>query len=109
MRWPRLEAELVLVGESPAGHRGQIMKMLTGVDLFAPPQRVRNTKEWFERAKLVVAMARDRAVEMAQQREPLPHTHRPTLLQTRRLAERLSAKSSRGKRRTGRLWVRKGN
>jgi isopropylmalate/homocitrate/citramalate synthase len=102
MRWPRLEAEFVLVGESPAGHRGQIMKMLTSVDLFAAPKRTRNTKEWFERAKLVVATARDRAVEMAQQREATSMTPPPTLLQRCRLAKRLSAKPSRGKRRAGR-------
>jgi hypothetical protein len=93
MRWPRLEAELVLVGEPPAGHRGKIMKMLTNVELFAPPKRARNTKEWFERAKLVVVAARDRAVKAAQQREVPPVTQPPTVLQRRRLAERVSAKS----------------
>jgi hypothetical protein len=87
---------------------GQIMKMLTSVDLFVPPKRARNTKEWFERAKLVVAAARDRAVEMAHQREAPSMTRPPTVLQRHRLAERLSAKSSRGKRRIRRLWVRKG-
>jgi hypothetical protein len=94
--------------ESPGGYWGQIMKMLTSVDPFAPPKRARNTKEWLERAKLVVATARDRAVEMAQQREAPSTTRPPTWLQRHRLAKRLSAKSSRGKRRTGRLWVRKG-
>jgi len=94
MRWPRLEAKFVLVGGSPAGHRGQIMKMLTNVDLFAPPKSSRNTKEWFERAKLVVAAARDRAT--AQQREAPSMTRPPTVLQRHRLAERLSATSSRG-------------
>jgi hypothetical protein len=84
------------------------MKMLTNVDLFAPPKRARTTQEWFERAKLVVATARDRAVEMAHQREA-PSMKRPsTMLQRHRLAERLSAQSSRGKRRIGRSWVRKG-
>jgi hypothetical protein len=101
MRWPRLEAEFDCGRKSPAGHRGQIMKMLTSVDPFAPPKRVRDTKEWFERIKLVVATARDRAVEMAQQREAPSMTRPPTLLQRDRLAERLSAKFSRGKRRTG--------
>jgi hypothetical protein len=108
MRWPRLEAEFDPGREPPTGHRGQIMKMLTSVDPFVPPKRARNSKEWFERAKLVVATARDRAVEMAQQREAPSMTRPPTWLQRHRLAERLSAKSSRGKRRTGRLWVRKG-
>jgi hypothetical protein len=70
---------------------GQIMKMLTSVDLFAPPKRARNTKEWFERAKLVVATARHRAVETAHQREAPSMTRPPTVLQRHRLAERLSA------------------
>jgi hypothetical protein len=108
MRWPRLEAEFDPGQEPPAGHRGQIMKILTSVDLFAPPKRARNTQEWFERAKLVVAEARDRAVETAHQREAPSMTRPPTILQRHRLAERLSAKSSRGKRRIGHLWVRKG-
>jgi hypothetical protein len=108
MRWPRLEAEFDPGPDSPAGHRGQIMKMFTSVELFAPPKRARNTKEWFERAKLVIAMARDRAVETAHQREAPSLTRSPTVLQRHRLAERLSAKSSRGERRTGRSWVRKG-
>jgi hypothetical protein len=107
MRWPRLEAEFDPGRESPAGHWGQIMKMLTSVDLFAPPKRARNTKEWFERAKLVVAKARDRALETAHQCEAPSMTRPPTVLQRHRLAGRLSAKSSRGKRRTGRSWVRK--
>jgi hypothetical protein len=70
---------------------GQIMKTLTSAQLFAPAKRARRTKDWFERARLVVAAARDRAVEMAQQR-PTP-SMRPTVLQSRRLAERLNAKS----------------
>jgi hypothetical protein len=98
MRWPRLEAEFDPGRDLPAGHGGQIMKMLTSVDVFDPPRRARNTKEWFERAKLVVAMARDRAVERAHQREAPSMTRRPTVLQRHRLAEGLSAKSSRGKR-----------
>jgi hypothetical protein len=97
-----------VVGDSLAGHRGQTMKMLTSGDLFAAPRRARNAQEWFERAKLVVAAARDRAVEMAQQREAPSLKRPPTVLQRHRLAERLGAKSSRRKRRTGRSWVRKG-
>ena len=55
--------------------------------------RTRKTKDWFERAKLVVAAARERAAETAQQRVAQPLTTRsPTVLQRRRLAERLSAK-----------------
>jgi hypothetical protein len=45
---------LIPVGSHQPAIGGQIMKMLTNVDLFAPPKRARNTKEWFERAKLVV-------------------------------------------------------
>ena len=33
------------------------MKMLNSADLFAWPKRAHKTKEWFERAKLVVAAA----------------------------------------------------
>ena len=70
------------------------MKTLTGVQLFAPGQRgPRKTKDWFERAKLVVAAARDRAVETAQQRAGPSMKRPPTVLQRQRLAERLSAKS----------------
>ena len=65
------------------------MKTLTGVQLFAPGQRgPRKTKDWFERAKLVVAAARDRAVE--EQRASPSMKRRPTVLQRRRLAERLA-------------------
>jgi hypothetical protein len=65
------------------------MKMLTGADLFAPPKRERRNKDWFERARLVLAAARDRAAEMARQRLAEPSMKRaPTVLQRRRLAER---------------------
>ena len=84
---------MALVSESPADHRGQIMKMLTSADLFAPPKRQRKTKDWFERAKLVVAAARERAIETAQRRAVPSMKRFPTVLQRRRLAERLSAKS----------------
>ena len=51
------------------------------------------TKDWLDRAKSVVAAARERAVERAQQRAA-PLMKRPlTLLQRRRLAERLPAAS----------------
>jgi hypothetical protein len=93
MRLPRSGTESDSVGESPANHRGQIMKMSTSVDAFAPPKRQRNTNEWLERAKLVVAAARDRAVEMAQLREAPLMMRPPTLLQRRRLARRSSANS----------------
>jgi hypothetical protein len=45
------------------------------------------------RAKLVVAAARDRAIEMAQQRAEPSMPRPPTVLQRRRLAERLGARS----------------
>ena len=70
------------------------MKTLTRVQLFAPAtrarKRARKTKDWFERAKLVVAAARDRAVEAAQQRRAPSMKRFPTVLQRRRLAERLA-------------------
>ena len=71
------------------------MKKLTRAQLFAPGQRgPRKTKDWFERAKLVVAAARERAVETTQQRAvQLSTMRRPTVWQKRRLAERLSARS----------------
>jgi hypothetical protein len=69
------------------------MKRLTSAERFDPPKRVRKTKDWFERAKLVVAAARDRAVETAQQRAAPSMKRPPTVLQRQRLAEMLSAKS----------------
>ena len=52
--------------------------------------RARRNKDWFERAKLVVAAARDRAVETAEQRRAPSMKRFPTVLQRRRLAERLA-------------------
>jgi hypothetical protein len=72
------------------------MKMWTSAELFGPPKRTRRTrktKDWFERANLVVAAARDRAVETAQQRVAPSMKRPPTVLQRRRLAEMLNAKS----------------
>jgi hypothetical protein len=69
------------------------MKKLTRVQLFAPGQRgPRKTKDWFERAKSVIAAARDRAVKTAQQRRAPSMKRFPTVLQRRRLAERLASK-----------------
>jgi hypothetical protein len=69
MRWaPSRGRILFVVGEAAGDNRGQAMKTLTSVGVFASPKRKRKTKDWFERAKLVVAAARDRAVERAQQR-----------------------------------------
>jgi hypothetical protein len=77
------ERNLVVVGESPADHWGQIMKRSTK----------HKTKEWFERAKLVVAAARDRAIETTQQRVVPSMKSFPTVVHRRRLAERLGARS----------------
>ena len=69
------------------------MKILRGAKLFAPPERTQKTKDWLDRAKSIVAAARERAVERAQQCAA-PSMKRPvTVLQGRRLAERLSARS----------------
>ena len=65
------------------------MQTLTGAKLFAPAKRKRRAKDWFERAKLVVAAARERAVEMTQQRAVPSLKRFPTVVQRRRLAERL--------------------
>jgi hypothetical protein len=59
---------------------GQIMKGLTSADLFYPPKRKRKTKDRLERAKLVIAAARDRAVETAQQRAGPSMKRSPTVL-----------------------------
>jgi len=69
------------------------MKRLTSGQPFAAPKRARDTQDWFERAKLVIAAARDRAVETAQQRAAPSIKRPPTVWQRRRLVERLSAKS----------------
>jgi hypothetical protein len=94
MRWPGSGGRIWSwwASHQPTGR--QIMKKLTRAQLFAPGQRgPRKTKDWFERAKLVVAAARDRAVETAQQRVAPSMKRPPTVLQRRRLAEMLSAKS----------------
>jgi hypothetical protein len=69
------------------------MKRLTSGQLFAAPKRVRDTQDWFERAKFVIVAARDRAVETAQQRAVPSMKRPPTVVHRRRLAERLSANS----------------
>ena len=88
---------MVVVGSPLADHRGQIMKRLMSAELFAPPKRARKTEARLERAKLVVVAARERAAGTAQQYAAQPSTMRPmrspTVLQRRRLAERLRAKS----------------
>jgi hypothetical protein len=55
---------------------GQIMK-LTRALLFVPARRTRKTQYWFERAKLVVAAARDRAVEKTAQQRAEPSMKAP--------------------------------
>jgi hypothetical protein len=69
------------------------MKTLRRVQLFASPKRAHKTKDWFERAKLVIAAARERAVETTQQRAVPSMKRPPTVVHRRRLAERLSANS----------------
>jgi hypothetical protein len=91
MRWPgsRVEFGHGRGATKPTG--GQIMKTLRRE---VSAKRARRTKDWFERAKLVVVAARDRAVETTQQRAVPSKKRPPTVLQRRRLAERLvSAKS----------------
>jgi hypothetical protein len=71
------------------------MKTLTVDQLLAAARkkRARKTKDWLEGAKLVLAAARDRAAETAQQHVVPSMKRPPTVLQRRRLAERLAAKS----------------
>ena len=71
------------------------MKTLRVAQLLAAAQKKRalRTKDWLERAKLVVAAARDRAAEKTQQRAAPSIKRAPTVWQRRRLVERLSAKS----------------
>ena len=69
------------------------MNKLTSARLFAAPRIADKTKARLERAKLVVVAARERAAEMAELSAVQPLTMRPTVLQRRRLAERLRARS----------------
>ena len=69
------------------------MKKSTSAQLFAPPGiRRKDQRARLERAKLVVAAARDRAVETAQQRAAPSMKRPPTVSQRRRVAERLAPK-----------------
>ena len=87
---------LVVVGGLPRRPWGQIMKRLTGAQLFSAPKSGRKTKARLARAKSLLVEARERAAVMAQRyaahalARPMPL---PTLLQRRRLAERLNANS----------------
>ena len=70
------------------------MKRLTSGQLFAPPGiRRKDQRARLERAKLVVAAARERAIETTQQRAAPSMKRPPTVVHRRRLAERLSANS----------------
>src|SRR6266446_3502445 len=96
MRWPSSRGRIWSWSASLSRPGGQIMKMLTRAELFGPPKRTRRTrktKDWFERAKLVVAAARDRAAETTQQRVVPSMKSFPTVVHRRRLAERLGARS----------------
>jgi hypothetical protein len=68
------------------------MKRLTSRELAPPGIRRKDQKARLERAKLVIAAARERAVETTQQRVVPSMKRFPTVLQRRRLAERLSAR-----------------
>jgi hypothetical protein len=72
------------------------MKRLTSAQLFDPPKSARKTKVRLTRAKLLLVAARERAAVTAQRyaAQALARPMRlPTLLQRRRLVERLNAKS----------------
>jgi septum formation topological specificity factor MinE len=69
------------------------MKRLTSAQLFAAPKSARKTKARIARAKLLLVAARERAVETAQQHAVPSMKRPPTVLQRRRLAERLNAMS----------------
>ena len=72
-------------------YRGRIMKKLRRAQLFAAPASARKSRERLERAKLLIVAARERAADIAQQSATKPLAMRPTVLQRRRLVERLSA------------------
>ena len=87
---------LVVAGGLLAEHRGQTMKKLTSAQLFDAPKSARKTKARLARAKLVIVAVRERAAVTAQRyatRALARPIGLPTVLQRRRLAERLNAKS----------------
>ena len=69
------------------------MKKMTSAELFGVPKSARKAKARLARGKLVVAAAREWASQIAQISAAPPSTRHLTVLQRRRLAERLSAKS----------------
>jgi hypothetical protein len=67
-------------------------KTLATTEPTARRRKKRNTTEWFERVKLTSAVARERALALAEEYGAPPMTRRPSMSQ-HRLAERLRAKS----------------
>ena len=59
------------------------MKTMTRAHLFGGPERVRRAKKRTERAQLLTASARERAMELARKYEGFPRTE----AQRRRLAK----------------------
>jgi hypothetical protein len=59
------------------------MTTMKRAHLFGGPERVRRAKKRTERAQLLTASARERAVELTQKYEDLPHNE----AQRRRLAK----------------------
>jgi hypothetical protein len=59
------------------------MKTMTSAHLFGGPERMRRAKERIERAQLLTASARERAMELARKYEVSPRTE----AQRRRLAK----------------------
>ena len=72
------------------------MKKVTAAQLFATPKNVRKAEARLERAKLTIAAARERAVEITQRHGAQPLRVRPNVLQRRRLAMRLSRTTNPG-------------
>ena len=66
---------------------------MTSAQLFGAPKSARKTKARLARAKLLIVAARKRAAVTAQQHVVPSMKRPPTVLQRRRLAERLKAKS----------------
>ena len=78
--------------------RGRIwLKRLTSAQLFGAPKSARKTKARLARAQSILVEARERAARTAQRYVAQPLMMRPmrppTVLQRRRLAERLNAQS----------------
>jgi hypothetical protein len=88
-----------------ADYRGVIMKKLTRERLFGGPKKAHNARARLARARFVIVAARERAAEAAQQSAGRPVTLRPTVLQRRRLADRLKAKSIRSAFLLRRPWM----